>query len=158
MWHCPHCGFKWIRRVRVHLYVLFLSTSKPHRANQIQDDTVDMLIWSATESCVTIMCSSIPVLRPLYLRIRYGPEGKDSSPGNTSYKLPMYGSGSKHGSLSKSGLEHSVIEPSGKSFPQDTVVRYNTNNTSDENILEGAAGIERTDEFSVSYELFPKKT
>lgn len=104
------------------------------------------------------MCSSIPVLRPLYLRIRYGPEGKDSSPGNTSYKLPMYGSGRKHGSLSKSGLEQSINEASGKSFPEHTVVRYNTNNTSDENILQGAAGIERTDEYSVGYEPCAKKT
>lgn len=116
-----------------------------------------MLIWSATESCVTIMCSSIPVLRPLYVRIRYGTEGKDSSAGNTSYKLPMYGSGRKHGSISKSGLEHSIIESGDKPYPQQTVVRYNTNNMSDENILQGAAGIERTDEYLVSYEPFPKK-
>ncbi|KAJ5459557.1 uncharacterized protein N7458_001109 [Penicillium daleae] len=120
-------------------------------------DTVPMLIWSATESCVTIMCSSIPVLRPLYVRIRYGTEGKDSSAGNTSYKLPMYGSGRKHGSISKSGLEHSIIESGDKPYPQQTVVRYNTNNMSDENILQGAAGIERTDEYLVSYEPFPKK-
>lgn len=69
----------------------------------------------------------------------------------------MYGSGRKHNSLSKSGLENSVVEPSPKFYPQHKVVRYNTNNTSDENILEGAAGIERTDEYTVSYEPFPKK-
>ncbi|KAF9765171.1 hypothetical protein IL306_002592 [Fusarium sp. DS 682] len=51
-------------------------------------DTVDMLIWSATESTVTIMCSSIPVLRPLYVRFRYGSQG-DSSGAGSSYKLPI---------------------------------------------------------------------
>lgn len=69
----------------------------------------------------------------------------------------MYGSGRKHGSISKSGLEHSIIESGDKPYPQQTVVRYNTNNMSDENILQGAAGIERTDEYLVSYEPFPKK-
>ena len=45
------------------------------------DDTVDMLIWSATESTATIMCSSIPVLRPLYVRFRYGSKGDSSTGG-----------------------------------------------------------------------------
>ncbi|KAF5660720.1 integral membrane protein pth11 [Fusarium denticulatum] len=61
-------------------------------------DTVGMLTWSATESTVTIMCSSIPVLRPLYVRFRYGSQG-DSSGAASSYKLPMYGnhSGRRYG-------------------------------------------------------------
>lgn len=120
------------------------------------DDTVPMLIWSATESLVTIMCSSIPVLRPLYVRVRYGKDGKDSSTGNsgdTPYKLPMYGSGArKYGKMSISGIGDSIIEPK-----SSTMVKYGTRNTSDENILQGAAGIERTDEISVSYERFDSK-
>ena len=120
------------------------------------DDTVPMLIWSATESLVTIMCSSIPVLRPLYVRVRYGKDGKDSSFGNsgdTPYKLPMYGSGArKYGKMSISGPGDSIIEPK-----SSTLVKYETRNTSDENILQGAAGIERTDEISVSYERFDSK-
>lgn len=115
-----------------------------------------MLIWSATESLVTIMCSSIPVLRPLYVRVRYGKDGKDSSvgnSGNTSYKLPMYGSGArKYGKMSISGTGDSIVEPK-----NSTVIKYQTRNTSDENILQGAAGIERTDEISVSYERFDSK-
>jgi hypothetical protein len=69
----------------------------------------------------------------------------------------MYGNGRKHDSLSKSGLENSIVQPSAKFYPQHTVARYNSNNTSDENILEGAAGIERTDEYTVSYDPFPKE-
>ncbi|KAE8360443.1 hypothetical protein BDV27DRAFT_41114 [Aspergillus caelatus] len=119
-------------------------------------DTVPMLIWSATESCVTIMCSSIPVLRPLYVRIRYGTKDENGSSGNTSYKLPLYGSGRKYGRLSKSGLDPSTIETIGGSLraPADD---YHKSNVSDEHILDGAAGIERTDEISVSYEPAEKK-
>ncbi|KAJ5082210.1 hypothetical protein N7532_011253 [Penicillium argentinense] len=119
-------------------------------------DTVPMLIWSATESLATIMCSSIPVLRPLYIRIRYGKDGKDSSVGNsgdTPYKLPMYGSGGrKYGKMSISEPGDSIIEPK-----NSTIVKYHGRNTSDEEILTGAAGIARTDEISVSYERFDSK-
>lgn len=117
------------------------------------DDTVDMLIWSATESTVTIMCSSIPVLRPLYVRFRYGSSG-DSSGAASSYKLPMYGnySGRKYGNSSMPGTE--AISGSGPS--NRTVIAYNAN-ASDESILRDTktqnniSGIRRTDEVSISY-------
>ncbi|KAJ5747020.1 uncharacterized protein N7511_008716 [Penicillium nucicola] len=120
-------------------------------------DTVPMLIWSATESTVTIMCSTIPVLRPLYIRVRYGKDGKDSSNrGNSSYKLPLYGSGRKYGILSIPGPGTSVIEKKGGAY-QTTVMKHQKGNNSDETILRGAAGIERTDEISVTYEPYGKK-
>ncbi|KAJ5730044.1 uncharacterized protein N7483_004552 [Penicillium malachiteum] len=125
-------------------------------------DTVPMLIWSATESCVTIMCSTIPVLRPLYIRVRYGKDGKDGSSGDNSYNFPMYGSGRKYsssrhyGQVSKSAGDSSVIEPKGFT-DQTNAIQHTTSNTSDETILRGAAGIERTDEISVSYETFGRK-
>lgn len=65
-----------------------------------------MLIWSATENTVTIMCASIPVLRPLYVRFRYGSKGDSNGSAsgaggasvgnrrNSSYKLPLYGNSS----------------------------------------------------------------
>lgn len=117
-----------------------------------------MLIWTATESCATIMCSSIPILRPLYIRIRYGKNGKNSSAGSggASYKLPLYGSGRTFGKFSKSGRDPSDIESSNVSYPR-TVINPGTNNRSSDNILEGAATIERTDEISVSYEQFAGK-
>ncbi|KAJ5577303.1 hypothetical protein N7535_004229, partial [Penicillium sp. DV-2018c] len=120
-------------------------------------DTVPMLIWSATESCVTIMCSSIPVLRPLYVLIRYGKDGsKGSSPGNTSYKLPMYGSGRRWGKFSKSRLGSSVDEPHRTTY-QTTIMKNSSGNTSDENILRSVADIERTDEIVVTYEQYGRK-
>ncbi|KAJ5956626.1 hypothetical protein N7501_010905 [Penicillium viridicatum] len=112
-------------------------------------DTVPMLIWSATESLVTIMGSTIPVLRPFYIYVKYGPDATSSS-GETSYRLPLYGSGRDR--FSKSGLESTVDERGTTQHP----VMNNNPNASNENILRGAAGIERTEEVSVSYEQFGK--
>lgn len=107
-----------------------------------------MLIWSATESTVAIMCSSIPVLRPLYVRFRYGSEGDSSSGQNSSsYKPPMYGNHSarKYGPGSTPGSE----TPSHRA-----VITYNADNASDESILRETKvqGIRRTDQVDVSYE------
>jgi hypothetical protein len=115
-----------------------------------------MLIWSATESTVTIMCSSIPVLRPLYVRVRYGSKGDSSSGQNSSYKLPMYGNHShkKYGLGSAAGIEANA----GSSH--QNVITYNADNASDESILRDAkvqnvngvnGGIRRTDQVEISY-------
>lgn len=129
-------------------------------AQEYIHDTVPMLIWSATESTVTIMCSSIPVLRPLYVRFRYGSKG-DSSGANSSYKLPMYGNNSakKYGLGSTAGVE-------AKATPShQTSITYNANNASDESILRDtkalenmSGGIKRTDEVSISYAAYAKQT
>ncbi|KAK7755354.1 hypothetical protein SLS62_002580 [Diatrype stigma] len=114
-------------------------------------DTVDMLIWSATESLTTLICSSIPVLRPLYARIKYGSKGDSSNKSNT-YDMPHYGSRKyalgSHGGGPKSG-NHAVIS-------------YNKDNGSDETILRDArmgramtGGIQRTDEILVSFSKDP---
>ncbi|GAB1211028.1 hypothetical protein ATERTT37_000140 [Aspergillus terreus] len=116
-------------------------------------DTVPMLLWSSTESTVTIMCSSIAVLRPLYVRIRYGTDSKNSS-GKDSYKMPMYGSSRKNGKFS--GLDDSILDTTTTFTEQKSPVNFTTNNKSDEAIVQGAAGIERTDEVSVSYEAYNK--
>lgn len=120
------------------------------RAKSATDDTVPMLIWSATESTVTIMCSSIPVLRPLYVRFRYGSKGDSSSGHNSSYKLPMYGNNSarKYGLGSTAGIE-AKDDPSS----HRTVITYNADNASDESILRDTKvqGIRRTDQVEISY-------
>ena len=116
-----------------------------------------MLLWSATEGCVTIMCSSIPVLRPLYDRVKYGKDGKSHSSGhNASYNMPNYGSGRKYGRLSISHNQQSTLDQNNSSY-QKTIVSYNTRNASDETILRDGTGIERTDEIEVRYEQFGKK-
>ncbi|KAJ5793472.1 hypothetical protein N7457_000071 [Penicillium paradoxum] len=125
-------------------------------ASEYIHDTVPMLIWSATESCVTIMCSSIPVLRPLYVRLRHGGDSQSSSTGNTPYKLPIYGSGRQWDKFSNPGLESSADERCNTTC-QTIVTKNSAGNTSDEDILQGAAVIERTDEISISYEQYGKK-
>ncbi|KAL5334687.1 hypothetical protein BJX70DRAFT_377428 [Aspergillus crustosus] len=123
-------------------------------------DTVPMLIWSATESCATIMCSSIPVLRPLYTRIKYGKSGKGSSGGeNSSYQLPMYGGSRRYGRFSsKEGMKTTDLGTvNDASYHQGTVITHQNQNASNEDILSGAAGIERTDEVIVTYEQFARK-
>lgn len=49
-----------------------------------------MLIWSATESLITIICSTIPILRPLYLQIRYRTQNvnSDTPDEKDPYDLP----------------------------------------------------------------------
>ena len=50
-----------------------------------------MLIYSGTENFVSAICASIPVLRPLYIRLRgYGSSG-DSYP-HRSYQMNGFGS------------------------------------------------------------------
>lgn len=113
-----------------------------------------MLIWSATESCATIMCSTIPVLRPLYLRIRYNK--KDSSFGtseNPSYKMPMYGSGRKYGKLSLSGIDNTTIHEYSGSY-QKNVISCSTRNASDEAIIRDGSGITVTEDVSIKREPF----
>ena len=123
-----------------------------------------MLIWSATESTVTVMCSSIPVLRPLYVRVRYGSKNGSSAGQDNSYNLPMYGNNSakKYGVGSAAGI-------GGRNEPgtsHQTVITFNADNASDESILrdtkvQGAkaagAGIRRTDQIDVSYEVYPER-
>ncbi|KAG9253968.1 uncharacterized protein F5Z01DRAFT_687388 [Emericellopsis atlantica] len=102
------------------------------------EDTVSLIIWSAVEMCVTMICIGIPILRPLYRRIRYGSrsstrEGsyqrqrEDSSLG--PYELggmtwaPGKGRPSAH--ESKLGIRTQII----------TDIQTSNGNNSDEHIL-----------------------
>lgn len=38
-------------------------------ANHVTEDTVDLIVWSAAEIAVTMICIGIPVCRPLYKRL-----------------------------------------------------------------------------------------
>lgn len=128
------------------------------RTNPIPDGTVPMLIWSATESLVTIMCASIPVLRPLYVRIRYGSQG--SSNNKSAYNMPMYGANRNYGGNSKYGMGSTVAaEPKG--ITHQTTITYTPDNASDESILRdtraqnvsaGGGGIQKREDISITYE------
>ncbi|RYP71459.1 hypothetical protein DL771_004826 [Monosporascus sp. 5C6A] len=113
-------------------------------------NTVPMMIWSATENLVTLMCSSIPVFRPLYVRIKYG--SKDESSSNSrSYNLNEYGNRksvvvSTGGIGQRSGTSRTVVAFNGDNISEEAILR----DSKDQNIAAG--GIKRTDEISVSYE------
>ncbi|KAI0595397.1 hypothetical protein F4775DRAFT_605054 [Biscogniauxia sp. FL1348] len=103
-------------------------------------DTVALLIWSATEGLVTIMCSSIPVLRPLYVRVKYGSKG-DSSSNSRGYPLPEYGPNSKHNTnngvknTANSNNNNVYIGPSKSNYRSE--VNASPGNSSEESILRG---------------------
>ena len=116
-----------------------------------------MLIWSATESLMTIMCSSIPVLRPLYVKIKYGSKG-DSNGNGASYNLSKFGDRQRYAPGSVADVEQ-------KGVSHHAVITYNPNSTngndSDENILlaqgthnmnHSPGTIKRTDEVTVNFE------
>ncbi|KLU90385.1 hypothetical protein MAPG_09347 [Magnaporthiopsis poae ATCC 64411] len=52
-------------------------------------DTVDMLIYSGTENFVSVMCASIPVLRPLWHKVR-GYTTANKSTSSDSYRLRCF--------------------------------------------------------------------
>ncbi|KNG49035.1 hypothetical protein TW65_04017 [Stemphylium lycopersici] len=98
-------------------------------------DTASMLLWSSSEVCMTIVCACIPVLRPLYVRVKYGSRGESSS--KDSYPLKNYsknfdfskssrGKGSNPGEKIYMGPGESVLQ---------TTVRMGSDTASEEMIL-----------------------
>lgn len=49
-----------------------------------------MLIYSGTENFVSALCASIPVLRPLYSKLRHGYGSNDDSFPSRSYHLSVF--------------------------------------------------------------------
>lgn len=95
-------------------------------------DTSTMLIWSSSEVCLTIVCACIPVLRPLYVRIRYGSRG-DSS-GKNSYPLKDYSTSKRSGGLGDSHKETKIYMGPGASVLQ-TTVRMGSDTASEESLV-----------------------
>ncbi|KAJ6172590.1 hypothetical protein N7470_001657 [Penicillium chermesinum] len=123
--------------------------------NEYIYDTVPMLIWSATESTATIMCSTIPVLRPLYVRIRYNKKDGKSDPSseNNAYKIPLYSSGRKYSKFSVSGVDRSTIHQYPERYGKN-VIACSTTNASDEAIIRDDTGITVTEHVSVRRDSF----
>lgn len=109
------------------------------KANYVYD-TAPMLIWSSSEICLTIICASIPVLRPLYVRIAYGSYGDSSTAsGGRSYQLNDHshskkGSGAGHRYAKKGSTSSRVYVGSGTSALQ-TTAKMASDNASEETIL-----------------------
>ena len=95
-------------------------------------DTASMLLWSSTEVFLTIVCACVPVLRPLYVRIRYGTRG-DSS-GQNSYPLKDYSKSKSSRGMDGSRRSEKIYMGPGESVLQ-TTVRMGSDTASEETIL-----------------------
>jgi hypothetical protein len=120
-------------------------------------DTASMLLWSSSEVCLTVVCACIPILRPLYVRIKYGSRG-DSSAKN-SYPLDEYSKRGPSGNLSQNKI---YMGPGGSIL--QTTVRMGSDTASEDTILHGVnnntwdsdAGIKRTRDITVTTTLAPE--
>jgi len=124
--------------------------------------TSRMLLWSSSEVCLTIVCACIPVLRPLYVRLKYGSRG-DSS-GKNSYPLNDYSKSKDSRGLADSQSGNKIYMGPGGSILQ-TTVRMGSDTASEETILHGVnnntwdseAGIKRTRDITVTTTVETKK-
>lgn len=100
-------------------------------------DTASMLLWSSTEVFLTIVCACVPVLRPLYVRIKYGSRG-DSS-GQNSYPLKEYSKSKSSRGMDGSRKSDKIYMGPGESVLQ-TTVRMGSDTASEETILRESHG------------------
>jgi hypothetical protein len=126
-------------------------------------DTAPMLLWSTTEILVTIICACVPVLRPLYVKLRRGGSRSESSnengfPMNAAYRASKKISGTfaRAAGPAKAGGGASdkdrIYLGAGESVLQ-TTVKMGSERPSEESMvgeqrgpLFGGGGILRTDE------------
>lgn len=64
-----------------------------------------MLIYSGTENFVSVICASIPVLRPLWIKAR-GYESSDDGSGKRSYQMSRFGSHDAEAALERKSHGH----------------------------------------------------
>jgi len=131
-------------------------------------DTAPMLLWSTTEILVTIICACVPVLRPLYVKIRRGGSRSESSTG-PSFPLHGYtvskkfsgtfGGGASVGGVKRGGASASTNKSKVYMGPGESALQRNvkmgSEHMSEESILREQRipvhefdrnGIMRTDE------------
>ncbi|KAI8943346.1 hypothetical protein NX059_001363 [Plenodomus lindquistii] len=95
-------------------------------------DTASMLVWSSSEVCLTIVCACIPVLRPLYVRVRYGSKGNSSSKDSLPLKDYSKSKESRKKRDTQSG-DRIYMGPGGSVL--QTTVRMGSDTASEEAIL-----------------------
>lgn len=95
-------------------------------------DTASMLLWSSSEVCLTIVCGCIPILRPLYVKIKYGSRGNSS--GKNSYPLNEYSKSKDSRGPGDVPSSNKIYMGPGGSILQ-TTVRMGSDTASEETIL-----------------------
>jgi hypothetical protein len=99
-------------------------------------DTSSMLLWSSSEVCLTIVCACIPVLRPLYVRVRYGSRGDSSNKNSKSYQLHDYSkSKNSRGGMGGDSQSQNKIYMGPDAIIMQTTVRMGSDTASEETIL-----------------------
>ncbi|KAJ5887986.1 hypothetical protein N7495_008027 [Penicillium taxi] len=134
-----------------------------NKTDTVLDSSTSLLVWSSTETALTVMCACIPMLRPLWNHTRYGPDRTSNaiSP-NSSYKMRKYAKQSSQytkdtgtSRFSQDGQKYGIVYPEEaleKGSPYQKNGNYSASHNSDEIMLRGVAVIERTDEVEVCYE------
>lgn len=123
------------------------------------DATADSVMWTSTELCITIVCVSIPSLRPLWQRFTGGSStdqyyGNGQSQGRYASKLHTNPDNSEHQQevgASDYPLENmrNVKIDGGREGPLRT--SWHEDDQSDKSILGKSDGIVRKQEISVEY-------
>ncbi|TGO08770.1 hypothetical protein BTUL_0192g00040 [Botrytis tulipae] len=122
-------------------------------------DTVPLILWGSSELLVAIVCACIPVLRPLYKRLRGQTKSSDEGSGPYANKSgSKLGGGYALSSLRRDEFSANERIRGGEQSSYNTQVNNERNtsgmdNGSDESILREAwrFGIKETVEVDVSY-------
>lgn len=98
------------------------------------EDTVDLIIWSAVELAVTLICVGIPTVRPLYRTIAHGSCPESSEGRYVKDEDPNHSTRFRMRNLTKDITAFSVVQ---EGHTESYVTRYSR---SDEEILVGQYG------------------
>lgn len=98
------------------------------------EDTVDLIIWSAVELAVTLICVGIPTIRPLYRVIVHGSNLEDSEGGYIKHNNSDQSSHVQMQNMAKNNTAFRAKEEG------TTELYISRNNRSDEEVLVGQNG------------------
>ncbi|KAJ5226692.1 uncharacterized protein N7469_006698 [Penicillium citrinum] len=102
------------------------------------EDTVDLIIWSAVELAVTLICVGIPTVRPLYRTIVHGSKPESSSDRFNKQNDSDHSSRFRMRNLAKDNTLFSISQ---EGRTESYITR--NRNRSDEEILVGQDGVNR---------------
>lgn len=95
------------------------------------EDTVNLIIWSAVELAVTLICVGIPTIRPLYRVIVHGSNLEDSEGGYIKHNNSDQSSHIQMQNMAKNNTAFRAKEEG------TTELYISRNNHSDEEVLVG---------------------
>ncbi|KAJ5176408.1 uncharacterized protein N7482_002285 [Penicillium canariense] len=98
------------------------------------EDTVDLIIWSAVELAVTLICVGIPTVRPLYRVLVHGSDLDSSEAGYVKHNESNETSRFRMQNLAKNNTAFTVKDDG------NTELYISRNNRSDEEVLVGRNG------------------